>query len=110
MPSALPGLSPGKAAEILQQTDKLIATVPEVKSVFGKIGRAETATDPAPLEMIETTIQFKPQSEWRPGMTPDKLVEELCGARAGTCGQTSPSAPYPRHRVPWSRRTRRRGR
>jgi len=77
MPSALPGLSPGKAAQILQQTDKLIATVPEVKSVFGKIGRAETATDPAPLEMVETTIQLKPQSEWRPGMTPEKLVEEL---------------------------------
>jgi Cu(I)/Ag(I) efflux system membrane protein CusA/SilA len=77
MPSALPGLSPGKAAEILQQTDKLIATVPEVKSVFGKIGRAESATDPAPLEMIETVIQLKPQSEWRPGMTPEKLVEEL---------------------------------
>jgi len=79
MPSALPGLSPGKAAELLQQTDKLIATVPEVKSVFGKIGRAETATDPAPLEMIETVIQLKPQSEWRPGMTPEKLVEELDG-------------------------------
>jgi Cu(I)/Ag(I) efflux system membrane protein CusA/SilA len=77
MPSALPGLSPGKAAEILQQTNKLIATVPEVKSVFGKIGRAESATDPAPLEMIETVIQFKPQSAWRPGMTPEKLVEEL---------------------------------
>jgi Cu(I)/Ag(I) efflux system membrane protein CusA/SilA len=77
MPSALPGLSPGKAAEILQQTDKLIATVPEVKTVFGKIGRAESATDPAPLEMVETTIQLKPQSEWRPGMTPDKLIEEL---------------------------------
>jgi copper/silver efflux system protein len=77
MPSALPGLSPGKAAELLQQTDKLIATVPEVKSVFGKIGRAETATDPAPLEMVETVIQLKPQSQWRPGMTPDKLVEEL---------------------------------
>jgi Cu(I)/Ag(I) efflux system membrane protein CusA/SilA len=77
MPSALPGLSPGKAAEILQQTDKLIATVPEVKSVFGKIGRAESATDPAPLEMIETVIQLKPQSEWRAGMTPEKLVEEL---------------------------------
>jgi Cu(I)/Ag(I) efflux system membrane protein CusA/SilA len=77
MPSALPGLSPGKAAQLLQQTDKLIATVPEVKSVFGKIGRAESATDPAPLEMVETTIQLKPQSEWRPGMTPDKLVEEL---------------------------------
>ena len=77
MPSALPGLSPGKAAELLQQTDKLIATVPEVKSVFGKIGRAESATDPAPLEMVETTIQLKPQSEWRAGMTPEKLVEEL---------------------------------
>ena len=77
MPSLLPGVSPGKAAEILQQTDKLIATVPEVKSVFGKIGRAETATDPANLDMIETVIQFKPQSEWRPGMTPEKLVEEL---------------------------------
>ncbi len=77
MPSALPGLSSGKAAEILQQTNKLIMQVPEVKRVFGKIGRAETATDPAPLEMVETTIQFKPQSEWRVGMTPEKLVEEL---------------------------------
>jgi copper/silver efflux system protein len=77
MPSALPGISPGKAAELLQQTDRLIKTVPEVKSVFGKIGRAETATDPAPMEMVETVVQLKPQSEWRPGMTPDKLVEEL---------------------------------
>ena len=77
MPSALPGLSSGKAAEILQQTNQLIMQVPEVKRVFGKIGRAETATDPAPLEMVETTIQFKPQSEWRTGMTPEKLVEEL---------------------------------
>jgi Cu(I)/Ag(I) efflux system membrane protein CusA/SilA len=77
MPSALPGISTGKAAQILQQTDKLIATLPEVKSVFGKIGRAETATDPAPLEMVETVVQLKPQSEWRPGMTVDKLVEEL---------------------------------
>src|SRR4029079_1458197 len=77
MPSALPGLSPGKAGQILQQTDKLIATVPEVKSVFGKIGRAETATDPAPLEMVETTIQLKPQRKCRPGMTPENLVEEL---------------------------------
>ena len=77
MPSALPGLSPAKAAEILQQTDRLIATVPEVKRVFGKIGRAETATDPAPLEMVETTVQLKPRSEWRPGMTPEKLIEEL---------------------------------
>jgi Cu(I)/Ag(I) efflux system membrane protein CusA/SilA len=77
MPSALPGISTGKAAQLLQQTDKLIAKVPEVKSVFGKIGRAETATDPAPLEMVETVVQLKPQSEWRPGMTIDKLVEEL---------------------------------
>ena len=77
MPSALPGISTGKAAQLLQQTDKLIATVPEVKSVFGKIGRAETATDPAPLEMVETVVQLKPQNEWRPGMTVDKLVEEL---------------------------------
>ena len=77
MPSALPGLSAGKAAEILQLTDRLIKSVPEVARVFGKIGRAETATDPAPLEMVETTIQFKPKSEWRPGMTRDKLIEEL---------------------------------
>jgi copper/silver efflux system protein len=77
MPTALPGISPAKAAEILQQTDKLIATVPEVKRVFGKIGRAETATDPAPLEMVETTVQLKPRAEWRAGMTPEKLTEEL---------------------------------
>ena len=77
MPSALPGLSAGKAAELLQQTDRLIKTVPEVASVYGKAGRAETATDPAPLEMFETTIQFKPKDQWRPGMTQDKLVEEL---------------------------------
>jgi Cu(I)/Ag(I) efflux system membrane protein CusA/SilA len=77
MPSALPGISAGKVAELLQQTDRLIRTVPEVATVFGKAGRADTATDPAPLEMFETTIQFKPQDQWRPGMTPDKLVEEL---------------------------------
>ena len=77
MPSALPGLSSGKAAEILQQTNKLIMTVPEVARVFGKMGRAETATDPAPLEMVETTIQFKPREQWRAGMTPEKLIEEL---------------------------------
>jgi Cu(I)/Ag(I) efflux system membrane protein CusA/SilA len=77
MPSALPGLSAGKVSELLQQTDRLIKTVPEVQSVFGKAGRAESATDPAPLEMFETTIQFKPQDQWRPGMTPDKLIEEL---------------------------------
>ena len=77
MPTALPGLSAGKAAEILQLTDRMIRTVPEVARVFGKVGRAETATDPAPLEMLETTIQFKPKSEWRAGMTQEKLVEEL---------------------------------
>ncbi|MEO6743345.1 MAG: efflux RND transporter permease subunit [Caldimonas sp.] len=77
MPSALPGLSVGKAAELLQQTDRLIKTVPEVARVFGKAGRADTATDPAPLEMFETTIQFIPREKWRPGMTTDKLVEEL---------------------------------
>ncbi|HET7403141.1 MAG TPA: CusA/CzcA family heavy metal efflux RND transporter, partial [Usitatibacter sp.] len=77
MPSALPGLSTGKATQLLEQTDRLIRTVPEVARVFGKAGRADTATDPAPLEMFETTIQFKPRSEWRAGMTPEKLVEEL---------------------------------
>jgi Cu(I)/Ag(I) efflux system membrane protein CusA/SilA len=77
MPSALPGLSAGKVSELLQQTDRLIKTVPEVQSVFGKAGRAESATDPAPLEMFETTIQFKPRDQWRAGMTTDKLVDEL---------------------------------
>jgi Cu(I)/Ag(I) efflux system membrane protein CusA/SilA len=77
MPSALPGLSASKASELLQQTDRLIKRVPEVARVFGKAGRADTATDPAPLEMFETTIQFKPRAQWRAGMTPDKLVEEL---------------------------------
>ncbi|MDI1347607.1 efflux RND transporter permease subunit [Aquabacterium sp.] len=77
MPTALPGLSAGKAAELLQQTDRLIKTVPEVAGVYGKAGRAETATDPAPMEMFETTIQFKPKDQWRPGMTQDRLVEEL---------------------------------
>jgi Cu(I)/Ag(I) efflux system membrane protein CusA/SilA len=77
MPSALPGISAGKATQLLQQTDRLIRTVPEVATVFGKVGRAETATDPAPLEMFETTIQFKPRGEWRAGMTPERLVQEL---------------------------------
>jgi copper/silver efflux system protein len=77
MPTALPGLSAAEASELLQQTDRMIMTVPEVESVFGKAGRAETATDPAPLEMFETTIQLRPRSEWRPGMTPDQLIEEL---------------------------------
>jgi Cu(I)/Ag(I) efflux system membrane protein CusA/SilA len=77
MPTALPGLSAAKAAEVLQQTDRIIKSFPEVKSVFGKMGRADTATDPAPLEMVETTIQFKPKSEWRPGLTTEKLIEEM---------------------------------
>lgn len=77
MPSALPGLSAAKASELLQISDRLIKTVPEVDTVFGKAGRAETATDPAPLEMFETTIRFKPREQWRPDMTPEKLVEEL---------------------------------
>ena len=77
MPSALPGLSVGKVAQLLQQSDRLIKTVPEVATVFGKAGRAESATDPAPLEMLETIIQFKPQDQWRAGMTPEKIVEEL---------------------------------
>ena len=77
MPSALPGLSTARAGLLLQQTDRLIKSVPEVASVFGKAGRAETATDPAPLEMFETVIQFKPRDQWRAGMTPEKLIEEL---------------------------------
>ena len=77
MPSALPGLSAQKAAQLLQQTDRMIRSVPEVARVFGKAGRAESATDPAPLEMFETTIQFKPREQWRDGMTPEKLVDAL---------------------------------
>ncbi|GAA6151103.1 efflux RND transporter permease subunit [Pseudoteredinibacter isoporae] len=77
MPTTYPGISIGKARELLQQTDKLIRTVPEVQNVFGKVGRAETATDPAPLTMIETFIQLKPRSEWREGMTPERLRTEL---------------------------------
>ena len=77
MPSTFPAVSAGKIQELLQQTDKLIRTVPEVARVFGKAGRAETATDPAPLTMIETTIQFKPRDQWREGMTIDKLKREL---------------------------------
>ncbi|MBT8118520.1 MAG: efflux RND transporter permease subunit [Gammaproteobacteria bacterium] len=77
MPSTFPAISVGKAQELLQQTDKLIKTVPEVKRVFGKVGRAETATDPAPLTMIETTILLKPKEQWRQGMTIDKLKKEL---------------------------------
>jgi len=77
MPTTFPGISTGKAQELLQQTDKLIRTVPEVKTVFGKIGRAETATDPAPLTMLETLIQLKPEEEWRDGMDIDDIKEEL---------------------------------
>jgi len=77
MPTTYPGVSIDKAREILQHTDKLIMEVPEVKRVFGKIGRAETATDPAPMTMIETVIQLKPREEWRPGMTPEGIRAEL---------------------------------
>ncbi|MEO7063462.1 MAG: CusA/CzcA family heavy metal efflux RND transporter, partial [Dokdonella sp.] len=77
MPTALPGLSAGKASQLLQLTDRMIKTVPEVDHVFGKAGRADTATDPAPIEMFETTITFKPKDQWRPGMTMDKLKIEL---------------------------------
>ncbi|MDD3762955.1 MAG: efflux RND transporter permease subunit [Pseudomonadota bacterium] len=77
MPTALPGLSVGKAAQILQQTDRILKAFPEVERVFGKIGRAESATDPAPLEMIETTVMLKPKSEWRPGLTTDRLIDEM---------------------------------
>jgi len=77
MPSALPGLSPGEASALLQRTDRLIKSVPEVETVFGKAGRADTATDPAPLTMFETTIRFRPREEWREGMTSDLLIEEL---------------------------------
>lgn len=77
MPSAFPGISAGKASELLQQTNRLIKSVPEVASVYGKAGRADTATDPAPLTMVESTIQLKPKEEWRPGMTVEKLRAEL---------------------------------
>jgi len=80
MPTTLPGISIEKAKELLQQTDRIIASFPEVERVFGKIGRAETATDPAPLTMIETTIMLKPQDQWRPGMTPEKLIDSLDNA------------------------------
>jgi len=77
MPTTYPGISIGQARQLLQQTDKLIKTVPEVKTVFGKVGRAETATDPAPLTMIETFIQFKPKAQWREGVTKESLKKEL---------------------------------
>ena len=77
MPTTLPGISIAKVREVLQRTNRMIMTVPEVEHVFGKAGRADTATDPAPLSMLETTILLKPRDQWRPGMTPDKLVQEL---------------------------------
>jgi Cu(I)/Ag(I) efflux system membrane protein CusA/SilA len=80
MPTALPGLSAGKAGQLLQLSDRMIKTVPEVDHVFGKAGRADTATDPAPIEMFETTVTFKPRDQWRPGMTPQKLRAELDAA------------------------------
>jgi copper/silver efflux system protein len=80
MPTALPGLSAGKAAEILQQTDRIIRQFPEVKRVFGIIGRADTATDPAPLEMVDTTVQLQPREQWRPGMTPERLIDAMDAA------------------------------
>jgi copper/silver efflux system protein len=80
MPSALPGLSADKASQLLQQTDKVLMQFPEVERVFGKVGRAETATDPAGLEMFETTVHFKPHSEWPNGKTQDQLIDEMNGA------------------------------
>jgi Cu(I)/Ag(I) efflux system membrane protein CusA/SilA len=98
MPSALPGLSAAKASELLQQTDRMIRTVPEVKSVFGKAGRAESATDPAPLEMFETTIQFKARDQWRPGMTPEGLIKALDSA-VQVPGLTNVWVPPIRNRI-----------
>ena len=80
MPTTLPGVSIGEAREVLQQTDRIIRTFPEVRHVFGKVGRADSATDPAPLSMIETTIALRPRGEWRPGMTPERLIEEMDAA------------------------------
>ncbi|WP_028006867.1 efflux RND transporter permease subunit [Solimonas flava] len=80
MPTALPGLAVGKAAEVLQQTDRILKTFPEVERVFGKIGRAESATDPAPLEMVETTVRLKPKSQWRDGMTTERLIADMDAA------------------------------
>jgi Cu(I)/Ag(I) efflux system membrane protein CusA/SilA len=98
MPTALPGISAAKASELLQQTDRLIKTVPEVATVFGKSGRADSATDPAPLEMFETTIQFKPRDQWRPGMTPQKLIDEL-DARVRIPGLSNVWVPPIRNRL-----------
>ncbi|WP_139102260.1 efflux RND transporter permease subunit, partial [Acinetobacter baumannii] len=77
MPASLPGMSITKAGELLQTQNKIIKSCPEVESVYGKAGRANTATDPAPTEMFETVINLKPESQWRPGMTTDKLIAEM---------------------------------
>jgi Cu(I)/Ag(I) efflux system membrane protein CusA/SilA len=98
MPSALPGISAARASSLLQQTDRLIKTVPEVESVFGKAGRADSATDPAPIEMFETTIRFKPKAEWRRGMTEEKLIEEL-DARVRVPGLANFWIPPIRNRI-----------
>src|SRR5690606_26270475 len=80
MPAALPGMSVTEAGRLLATTNRIIKTFPEVESVYGKAGRANTATDPAPLEMFETVINLKPQDQWRPGMTTDKLIAEMDAA------------------------------
>ena len=98
MPTALPGLSASKASELLQITNRMIKKVPEVKTVFGKAGRAETATDPAPIEMFETVIQLKPRNEWRPGMTMEKLIDEL-DARVKVPGLANVFVPPIRNRI-----------
>jgi Cu(I)/Ag(I) efflux system membrane protein CusA/SilA len=98
MPTALPGLSAGKAGQLLQQSDRMIKTVPEVAHVFGKAGRADTATDPAPIEMFETTVTFKPRDQWRPGMTMDKLRAEL-DAAVKVPGLTNLWVPPIRNRI-----------
>ena len=110
MPSALPGLSVGKASQLLQQMDRMIMSVPEVERVFGKMGRAETATDPAPLEMVETTVRFKPRDQWRPGMTPDEAYRgarpdaHAPGARQCLDSAHPQSHRHARHRDQESRR------
>ncbi|HEY1137053.1 MAG TPA: efflux RND transporter permease subunit [Xanthomonadaceae bacterium] len=98
MPTALPGLSADKARQLLQLSDRMIKTVPEVAHVFGKAGRAETATDPAPVEMFETTVTFKPRDQWRPGMTPEKLRAEL-DAAVKVPGLTNLWVPPIRNRI-----------
>lgn len=98
MPSALPGLTVHQATQLLQQTDRLIKTVPEVAQVFGKAGRSDSATDPAPLEMFETTIRFKPRDQWRAGMTPEKLMAEL-DARVKIPGLSNIWIPPIRNRI-----------